>query len=539
MSTTRVALNPRPAVTRSSRLAVGTKRAHSPDRHAEQDSSAKRRALESKISATPRAAASDIKSKHAERERRDMERYKKDIEWKSKYTKAFPAFSFHFDADNLSMSKEAINNAKADILALKGKIEDFFSKDITYLISDYNAQDAPRNKENRTQRRLPGSACPSPTKTRVPEATLYTKAVNLEIGVWSTSKLKVILDRLLSDTAEPKLPIPERKPNLKDLLATEKITGSTTERDPTQRRHDWTYFEPDSYYVLVEDIHGKQATIIAHQYTPKKGEKEPWPVLYCDPRSSNPFRPFDEKEKKRMERVQQEEKSKKDKAREKVELQRIKNVERRVSHGHDLRRAASVGNLQRRLTEEEEEELEVVEDLGSANASGFLASGYVAASGNSVSIASTHPTTSTSGSFVRQSSMNSALRKQQQHEVLTSRKAMAPPPVPHDLRRTRSTNTLRPRVTTKLPKRDEGAKPGYCECCREKFSDYKTHIKGDRHRRFAENEKNFRELDSLLGEVKRRPVEEAWIEDQWRSPDEPTPEPEIIDIQDDDEEEEY
>lgn len=63
------------------------------------------------------------------------------------------------------------------------------------------------------------------------------------------------------------------------------------------------------------------------------------------------------------------------------------------------------------------------------------------------------------------------------------------------------------------------------------------HIKGDRHRRFAENEKNFRELDSLLSEVRRRPVEEAFLEDQWHHSEEPTPEPEVIAVYSDNEEE--
>jgi hypothetical protein len=36
------------------------------------------------------------------------------------------------------------------------------------------------------------------------------------------------------------------------------------------------------------------------------------------------------------------------------------------------------------------------------------------------------------------------------------------------LRKSRSTNTLR------LPKREEGCKPGYCESCRTKFDDFKS-----------------------------------------------------------------
>ena len=47
---------------------------------------------------------------------------------------------------------------------------------------------------------------------------------------------------------------------------------------------------------------------------------------------------------------------------------------------------------------------------------------------------------------------------------------MGPPVLPeraHVLRKSKSTNTMR------LPKREEGAKPGYCESCRVKFENFK------------------------------------------------------------------
>lgn len=162
----------------------------------------------------------------------------------------------------------------------------------------------------------------------------------------------------------------------------------------------------------------------------------------------------------------------------------------------------------------------------SANASGYLASGvYMAASGNSVGITSTAGTTSTTGRSLRSLQLPASLRERLQQQVVTSRKfsaaageplgdkenTMGPPlSIPSRtkglLRKSRSTNTLR------LPKREEGTKPGYCESCRLKFEDFKGHINGRRHRKFAMDDANFVQLDYVLSRVKRRTLAEVSAE---------------------------
>ncbi|KAJ2359678.1 Cdc7p-Dbf4p kinase complex regulatory subunit [Coemansia sp. RSA 2610] len=52
------------------------------------------------------------------------------------------------------------------------------------------------------------------------------------------------------------------------------------------------------------------------------------------------------------------------------------------------------------------------------------------------------------------------------------------------------------------------ARPGYCENCREKFDDMLEHVKTPQHRRFASNERNWVELDTLLDRV-RRPLRKS------------------------------
>ncbi|KAF7553177.1 hypothetical protein G7Z17_g3794 [Cylindrodendrum hubeiense] len=48
-------------------------------------------------------------------------------------------------------------------------------------------------------------------------------------------------------------------------------------------------------------------------------------------------------------------------------------------------------------------------------------------------------------------------------------------------------------------------KPGYCENCQDKFRDFDEHILSRKHRKFAENNDNWTELDSLLVQLKRMP----------------------------------
>jgi len=48
-------------------------------------------------------------------------------------------------------------------------------------------------------------------------------------------------------------------------------------------------------------------------------------------------------------------------------------------------------------------------------------------------------------------------------------------------------------------------KPGYCENCQDKFRDFDEHILSRKHRKFAENDENWTELDTLLKELTRMP----------------------------------
>lgn len=330
------------------------------------------------------------------------------------------------------------------------------------------------------------------------EATeLIGNALKFKIKIWNATKLESVLSRCLEEHATATIShnTKQRNPHtLSKLLQSERIHG-LSERDPMQKRHDFHYFNRGSHFVLIEDMHSELATIAAHEYPAvKKGddEKPPWPTLYCHPCARGPFIPFDDREKKRWERLQQAEEKEREERRNHSEtlLQRQLMAKQADSHllerkAGDLRRSVSMNNM--RNTSTHEAQLADHDGDGdaieSANASGYLASGimgYMAASGNSVSITSTTGTTSTANYTSRNLQMPSNLSGRMRMEVIMRRQSqekfartntMGPPvDVPQrsmGLKKSKSTNTL------KLPKREEGSKPGYCESCRQKFEDFR------------------------------------------------------------------
>jgi regulatory subunit for Cdc7p protein kinase len=344
---------------------------------------------------------------------------------------------------------------------------------------------------------------------------VLAEVIKQDKKIWNTTKLDSVLTRLLVDSPTPPksniwsrpsaITNPQR--SLTRLLQSERVHG-TLERDPTQKRHDFRYFSRGSKFVLVEDMRQQLATIAAHEYNiPSKGRegsKVPWPVLHCHPRSRGPFIAYDEREKRRWEKLQQNDvEQKEERVEHRNKLKQMEAMKRKAeadvhaTRTGDLRRSVSMNNLRRRAGvptggphDEYLVDLDADGDMpDSANASGYLASGagsgYMAASGNSVRITSTTGTTSNAGHPLRNVQLSSALSGRMKQQIVTSRKfpsaivdkhqnekaLMGPPAIPErqpTLRKSRSTNTL------KLPKREEGSKPGYCESCRMKFEDFKN-----------------------------------------------------------------
>ena len=280
---------------------------------------------------------------------------------------------------------------------------------------------------------------------------LVKKALEFDIKIWNVEKLTSVLDRCqappaagastpISASTQP-TQISGKERQLSRLLESERLHG-TTERDPTQRRHDFTYFSKGSYFVLVEDMRQELATIAALEYTVTKGndgrDRGAWPILHLHPRARNPFVEYNEREERRCQKVEQADRDREaELARRKVQVREQERRRRaklqavaqaRAQRNHDLRRAVSMQNLRHQAVDADVE-VDLDADYGegeagnSVAASGYLASGaYVAASGNSVSITSTTGTTSTVGAAFRSMQLPASLRDKIDNQVVTSRR---------------------------------------------------------------------------------------------------------------------
>ncbi|KAK9425924.1 putative DBF4-type domain-containing protein [Seiridium unicorne] len=68
--------------------------------------------------------------------------------------------------------------------------------------------------------------------------------------------------------------------------------------------------------------------------------------------------------------------------------------------------------------------------------------------------------------------------------------------------------TLAEKRVVKPKKKDP--KPGYCENCQDKFEDFDDHIASRKHRKFADNDDNWGELDDLLSQLSREPKHKSF-----------------------------
>jgi regulatory subunit for Cdc7p protein kinase len=159
---------------RQSRSVSGSKRPRSPDQLLE--------VVPKRLKAAPGA----VREKEVDKDkaRRAAEREQQRVEFREKYSKAFPSWKFYFDLDNIRPENvSAVKLAQAKIRQLNGvcvsatfrsllmplsqTIENFFSNSITHLVTDQSVHPDPpppasKDKENDA----PRSKLRSPVKPR-------------------------------------------------------------------------------------------------------------------------------------------------------------------------------------------------------------------------------------------------------------------------------------------------------------------------------------------------------------------------------------
>jgi regulatory subunit for Cdc7p protein kinase len=137
-------------------------------------------------------------------------------------------------------------------------------------------------------------------------------------------------------------------------------------------------------------------------------------------------------------------------------------------------------------------------------------------------LTSSHRMTDISGAAREEA--NRTTKRKGQDKLALIEEDVDPSEAEENARRAEATRKAKAVQQRKLEKRDP--KPGYCENCQDKFEDFEEvrsfsvswcvadltisqHVLSRKHRRFAEKADNWKELDSLLSQLARPPIQEV------------------------------
>lgn len=128
-----------------------------------------------------------------------------------------------------------------------------------------------------------------------------------------------------------------------------------------------------------------------------------------------------------------------------------------------------------------EDELAALRSVEAANpfiSEGFLKQSKTETRKDATSLSATRNYSKTGNAVLKQNNENSALYKKQTKSNITAAIGVF--------------------KEEKFEKSKHEMKPGYCENCRVKYSDFSSHVLSDKHRSFAEDDSNFKQIDSLI-----------------------------------------
>ncbi|BGP49016.1 Cdc7p-Dbf4p kinase complex regulatory subunit [Rhodotorula kratochvilovae] len=517
----------------------------------EEERPAKKRAVATAAPATATVVKDAATAAAAQETRRKVrktlaqEKEKAAIEnqqWRARFRKAFPSFTFYFDA----IDETTKASLSAQVKRLGSSVDQFFSKKVTHVVTSRPVPTA-AGKENAgspTTSKTSGMVDSTAGKARKQSARspkiyelpngqklrplagdldknpfidsqdILSKALDFGLKIWPAEKLQLMLTRInhLSPSKENAL---QRDPSLPTLLREEQLYG-TRERDPFVPRSDTYYFPSNKCYLLVEDSTGEHRPIVAKEYDkPRKHEDPSWPVLWGGIEGRTGFYRYDGEitYERRVPPAPPVAPAPQPTAAGKGGYG--STAARAIAP--NLRRAVSLQNVAR-------EQGRTYETAGTAGASGYGHGGrrdsFVAASGNSQiitsNIASATSTAARSGAVQASRFGANGGLVDKRLAVLSNRTvSVAGSGLAGGVARVQrmgmqrsvsvdgALHAARVPAAAAVPVRDEPKKPGYCENCRVKYDDFKDHVVSSKHRRFALNPKHWRELDALLEKIER------------------------------------
>ncbi|KEY70740.1 hypothetical protein S7711_03236 [Stachybotrys chartarum IBT 7711] len=383
------------------------------------------------------------------------------------------------------------------------------------------------------------------------------KARDMGKKIYSLDKLYKIVNTLLeADTqasnasktisarSQYDAPKQQQEPNLRQLLQHERINGPT-DRDPRAVNRELTYFKGP--YIYIWDMDEKQKPIMVREY-PKVTNKADgeWPQFRSVGNGRCPF--VEEPDVEKHSRKGREDKTKTAKRDDAVPVLRPPEVAApkpvtgkrtltEMEDGHNLVRAATPTEMFNPAKAVMSKQAAGNNAFISRAEGGRLFAGEPVASG----IQPSNITSAIRSQMISSTSGIGGAKAGTSKEVhgLQRKVLQKVPPASHEassrrlhevsmeVASSRSTTTMSRHTSKAVPAQDEGSqktaegkeqrstsralkskkdlKPGYCENCQDKFRDFDEHILSRKHRKFAENNENWTDLDLLLMQLKRTP----------------------------------
>ncbi|SGZ49803.1 CIC11C00000001889 [Sungouiella intermedia] len=338
---------------------------------------------------------------------------------------------------------------------------------------------------------------------------IFNDAVNLKIKVWDYDKVFRFLKNLgVSETVTS-----ERSGNLLHLLKEEKIFGST-DRDPNARRDDLYYLEKNFLYVY--DLSQAVRPIAVREWLSNS-----FPSFHMTLDGKCPFIPdtSDNLERKKLRRQQKFESTKeyrehlkkvsydiismaKDGLTGESAFTETNTSTNSLDHDEDKTQGSEDG-ANDTIAEQKTSSDKRILSLYDFKAPGLMRNSSVFPQGNNSNskfydvAASGYNGASNAMQYSMDSTLNSTAQQQAaQGNGLGPAVSQVP---------SKNINNLKRRIFMKRQlqkpearEREKEYKPGYCENCRVKYDHFDDHIVSNRHRNFACNDKNFREIDDLI-----------------------------------------
>ncbi|EPY50603.1 Hsk1-Dfp1 kinase complex regulatory subunit Dfp1 [Schizosaccharomyces cryophilus OY26] len=418
------------------------------------------------------------------------------LEWKRQYKKAFPNFRFYLDGFDPNLQQRV----KRQVVQLGGHVETFFSGNVTHVVTTRSTQDimAKNSKQD-----------------------VLTKARQLNMKIWSMEKLcNRVLKTLLEDDPFGAGPSQKQGNDLSYLLYVEKVQG-TNERDLSVPRQDFVHFKGP--YLYVHDMANVYKPILLREWPKPSSDKDvPWPTFRATSIGRCPFVP---ENKQRLSinahtaAAAAAAKAKQDQSQEQQQLQRIQKqcsqqAPPTLSRANSFKLSvpllsnntvstsnsnsvyanaesaplpnANTGDIQQEQPSAKLKPYRMLDD-------GMQASGIVQSNLTSAVMSNNSNIRSGSAAGVPVVAINGRDINELKKRII-QQKSGAPNKEQTYKNILQNANQRKVRIDPK---------PGYCENCREKFDNFELHIRSRRHRKFAENDENFKELDELFELVQR------------------------------------